>query len=129
VLGCCGCALGLLQLLRLRVHLTLRVADLLLKVVHDHLFACKGCLRSCRRSCCVLGQTVLRLESSLSTGFVLVLDGCVSLVSCPLGDRHQAAPDTVSYAVVMSVASVATPIAEILGGRTQVAEVVVILVV
>jgi hypothetical protein len=60
---------------------------------------------------------------------VLVLDGCVSLVSCPLGDRHQAAPDTVSYAVVVCVAPVATPIAEILGGRTQVAEVVVILVV
>jgi hypothetical protein len=52
VLGCRGCALGLCQLLGLRVHLTLSVAGLLLQVVHDHLLACQGRLRSgCCRSC------------------------------------------------------------------------------
>jgi hypothetical protein len=60
---------------------------------------------------------------------MLVLDRCVGLVSCPLSNRHQAAADTVSHAVVVvvSVAPIATSIAVILRSGPCVAEVLTIL--
>ena len=123
------------QLLRLGLHLTLRIANLLLQVTHDHLFACECGLRSRCGGCRVLRQAVLCLEGCLPACFVLVLDGRVGLVSCSLRDGNQATADAVPYAVVvvamvmMSVAPVATSEAEILTGGPQVAEVVFILVV
>lgn len=62
---------------------------------------------------------------------MLVLDRCVGLVSCPLGNGHQTAADTVPHAVgvvvVVGVVSVAS-IAVILRSGSCVAEVVAILI-
>lgn len=133
LLCCYSCALGLCQLLRFRCHLTLRIADLLLQGVHDHLLACQSGLCSSCSGSCILSQAVLCLESCLPTCLVLVLDRGVGLVSCPLSDGHQAAAYTVSHAEVaatrMRTAPVVPAEAVILSGGPQVSKVVLILVV
>ena len=130
LLRCNGCALGLCQLQRFSFHLALRVAVLLLQVAHDHLFPCKSGLRGSSSGCCILRKVVLRLERSLPPCYMLVLDRCVRLVSCPLGNGYQAAAYTVPHTVVavMSVACIRTSIAVILRSGLFVAEVVAILV-
>lgn len=129
LLGCNGCALGLRQLQCFSVYLAMRVAGLLLQVAHDHLFACKSGLRGCSSGCRILRKVILRLERCLPPCFVLVLDRCVGLVSCPLGNGHQAAADTVPHAVMVlvSTAPIGTSIAVILRSGPCVAEVLDIL--
>jgi len=132
MLCCCSCALGLCQLLRFRCHLTLGIANLLLQVVHDHLFACQSGLCSSCSGSCILSQAILCLESCLPACHLLVLDRGVGLVSCSLGDGHQAAADTVSHAVAVATRICTAPVvrseAVFISGGPQVSKVVLIFV-